>query len=79
MYFGDVANAIQPNGKPTLKNRDIMSGSVVIDIIVASVGEAKYGARFIAAQHAVNARSPTTSYTDTRRQQLCTQPRIGNL
>jgi hypothetical protein len=29
---------------------------VIVDVIVASAGEADYGAGFIAAQHAINAR-----------------------
>ena len=56
MYFGDAKNALQPTDKPTLENGAIMSGSVVMDVIVASAGEAEYGAGFIAAQHAVNVR-----------------------
>ena len=56
MYFGDAANALQPDCKPTLENTAIMSGSVVMDVIVASAGEAEYGASFTAAQHAINAR-----------------------
>ena len=42
MYFGDAANALQPDGKPTLENGAIMSGSVVMDVKVASTGEAEY-------------------------------------
>ena len=55
-YFGDAENAPQPDDKPTLENGAIMSGSVVMNVIVASAGKAEYGAGFIAAQHAVNAR-----------------------
>jgi len=56
MYFGDAENALQPDGKATHENGTIKSGSVFMDVIVASAGEAKYGAGFIAAQCTVNAR-----------------------
>ena len=80
MYFGDAKNALQPDGKPTLKNGAIMSGSVVMNVIVASAGEAEYGAGFTAAQHAVNARiiAEELGHPQPATPILCdTQPRHG--
>jgi hypothetical protein len=43
-YFGDADN-------PTVENGIIHAISSIIDVVVASVGEAEYGAAFIYAQH----------------------------
>jgi len=56
MYFGDAANAIQSDGTPTAENGAILCGSILMDVVVTSAGEAEYGAGFIASQHGVNAR-----------------------
>jgi len=56
MYFGDAANALQSDGTPTAENGAIICGSILMDVIVTSAGEAEYGAGFISAQHGVNAR-----------------------
>ena len=59
MYFGDASNALQPDGTPTKENGAILCGSVLMDVIVTSAGEAEYGSGFISAQHGVNARITT--------------------
>jgi hypothetical protein len=45
-YFGDADN-------PTVENGMIHAISSIIDVVVASAGEAAYGAAFIAAQQGV--------------------------
>jgi hypothetical protein len=45
-YFGDAAN-------PTKENGMIHAISSIIDVVVASAGEAEYGSAFIFAQHGV--------------------------
>jgi hypothetical protein len=45
-YLGDAEN-------PTIENGMIHSMSSIIDVIVASAGEAEYGTAFIYAQHGV--------------------------
>jgi hypothetical protein len=46
IYFGDAAN-------PTVENGMVHAMSSIIDVVVASAGEAEYGAAFIAAQQGV--------------------------
>jgi hypothetical protein len=45
-YFGDAAN-------PTIENGMIHAISSIIDVVVASAGEAEYGSAFICAQRGV--------------------------
>jgi hypothetical protein len=45
-YFGDVSD-------PTKENEMVHALSTIIDVIVASAGEAEYGTAFLNAQHGV--------------------------
>jgi hypothetical protein len=45
-YFGDAANSTKKNGM-------IHAISSIIDVVVASAGEAEYGSAFVFAQHGV--------------------------
>ena len=56
MYFGDASAALQPDKSPAPENGAILCGSVLMDVVVTSAGEAEYGAGFLAAQHGVNVR-----------------------
>ncbi len=46
IYYGDAAH-------PTVENGMIHAISAIIDVVVASAGEAEYGAAFMAAQQGV--------------------------
>ena len=54
IYFGDADN-------PTIENGMIHAISAIIDVVVASAGEAEYGAAFIAAQQGVWIRTTATA------------------
>jgi len=57
IYFGYTTNSLQPDGTPTPENDAIIYCSVVMDVIISSAGEGEYDVGFIAAPHAVNART----------------------
>jgi hypothetical protein len=52
-YFGDADN-------PTVENGMVHAISTIIDVVVASAGEAEYGAGFLIAQHGVYLRNIAT-------------------
>jgi hypothetical protein len=53
-YFGDAANPTQENGM-------IHAISSIVDVVVASAGEAEYGAAFVFAQHGMWLRTIATA------------------
>jgi hypothetical protein len=53
-YFGDA-------DKPTIENGMVYAMSSIIDVVVASAGEAEYGSAFKNAQQAVNMRNIATA------------------
>jgi hypothetical protein len=70
-YFGDADN-------PTAENSMIHAISSIIDVVVSSAEEAKYGAAFVFAQQGVWLRkhycclgTPTTTNTNIVRQLIC--------
>jgi len=75
MYFGDAMNVLQPDGTLTPENDAILC---VMDVIVTSAGEGKYGAGFFTAHYAVNPHIIAEELGHNQLQQyskqLCTQP-----